>query len=615
MQIEKTGFASADKPWLSHYCSSEPVNHERWKGRTVWDVTEEMLEKYSDVPMIEYFGNTISRSKFRQRVIEWAKAFRALGIKEDDIIPVYSPLTPETYMIFFAANLIGAAPYYLKIDLTNSAIETELEDAKIAIVCDAIWDNAKDVFESDNFEKVIIISVADSMKFPAKQILKLKSRFDKTNTVPSGRNVSQKYLTTKDILKLGNTFTGEYKAEYKPQRIATVTSSSGTTSHVAKGIMDTNESILAAMACSFESQLGFSKGSRMFTCFPLLASTSLNCEHLLPTLLGGTIVQDPRADTSLWFKQLITAKPDAAVTTGPVWEQFANDVLEYEKKTGRKMDLSWIDYFIMGGSGTTPEILDWTNTVLMDRGAKREIKVGYGMSEVFGVITVNTYEKNAKPIKTPDVIDVGIPLNGYIASVFDSSGNELPYGQGKRGELWVKAPANMEGYYKKPTLTSETLVDGWVHTGDMCEMDEYGNIYCYGRLTNYIEINGRDIYLFDIANKLREEFELHDCLAEKKKLSDGTLAINVYFVQKESIRKSFEEIVANMSDSLLKDEIKVNGFKEFIGSHPVDPATIKQRTKDTEGFRTVVDGDIFEVSYKEVAADIYEETTAKSNDM
>ena len=131
-----TGFASTDKPWLSHYSSSEPVNHERWKGRTVWDVTEEMLEKYSDVPMIEYFGNTISRPMFRQHVIEWAKAFRALGIKEDDIIPVYSPLTPETYMIFFAANLIGAAPYYLKIDLTNSAPKTGCSGC---CHCDPSW--------------------------------------------------------------------------------------------------------------------------------------------------------------------------------------------------------------------------------------------------------------------------------------------------------------------------------------------------------------------------------------------------------------------------------------------------------------------------------------------
>lgn len=606
---QKTGLASVDKPWLSLYSDSgDEFDAIPLQGKTVWDVMEVLLEKHSDIPLIEYFGNIISRESFRKYVITWAKAFKACRVETDEIIPVFAPATPETFAIFFAANVIGATPYYQRLDITEQALEDETSEAKVAVVFDGFWNKVSGVFSNERFQHVFIISASDSMPFLPRQIIRLKDVFGRKKEVINRIPNTPKYVRTDHIERLAGTYRGEYKAVYKEGRGAVITASSGTTSHAVKGIMDTNESVLQALICSLKSDsMGFGKGKRMFTCFPLTASTSLNCEHLLPAFAGCTIVLDPRADISLWYHQLMKNKPDIAVTTGSVWELFVRQVLENEKiKGGGRLDLSWADYLIMGGSGTTPEILDWVNRVLLERGVHREIKVGYGLSEVFGVLTVNPYEKEHGSSTKP-VNSVGVPMKGYTAAVFDENGKELPYGKGHRGELWIQSPSVMHGYYNKPEETEAAMKGTWLRSGDLCEMDEYGFVYCYGRLTNAITIEGRRTYLFDIANDIREHFQLHDVLVEKKKLIDGKQALNMYFVQKSSGKRDRKTLMTEMDEYLSVKNTVINGYKEHTDMLPVDPTTIKPRTKDTDGFRKFIQSKEHSVSYVEREMDVYEE--------
>ena len=610
---ELTGFATIDKPWLKQYPKYDETNHTPFiTGKSVWDVTEEKLEEYSDVPFIEYFGNNISREDFAEYVVTWAKTFRALGVEPGEHIPLYVPATPESFAMFFGAIAIGATPYFQKLSISKAALEQETKEAKIAVVFDGLWKNVSDIFSQDRFKKVIVTSAADSMMFPLRQISKLKSYFDNrksTSPIPK----TSKYIWTDDAKKLANYYTGEYKVPFEPGRIAAITTSSGTTSHVVKGIMDTNEGILASLACTMDADTGFTKGKRTLTCFPPTASTSINCLQLLPTFTGGTIVFDPRVDISQWYNQLMKYKPDITISTGSVWERFVNDLLAKEKN-GKKHDLTWVDYFIMGGAGTTHDTLNWMNDTLRERGAQRDISVGYGFSEVFGVLSVAKYNGNYDERKNnKDVISVGIPLPGYNVGIFDENGNELPYGKGYRGELWIKAPSNMHGYYGKPDVTNKTLIDGWLHSGDLCEIDEDGNIFFYGRLKNSAVINNKKEYLFDIANDIRLKFNLHDVIVEKKNLEDNNISLVMYFVQKIDSIVDSEILIRDINKYLNSKNITIDGYKEFTGSLPIDPTTLKPRTKDTDGFISYEGINEYDVSYEEVSLDIYKKNINKKN--
>ena len=116
----KTGYATIDQPWMKQYHSyaGKGILDAANKG-SVWDMTEESLKKNSEIPLIEYFGNTITREEFAKYVELWARTFKSLGVSKGDHIPLYVPATPESYAMFFAANAIGAIPYYQKLSISK----------------------------------------------------------------------------------------------------------------------------------------------------------------------------------------------------------------------------------------------------------------------------------------------------------------------------------------------------------------------------------------------------------------------------------------------------------------------------------------------------------------
>ena len=167
-----TGYASKDMPWLKYYQENAYENAINIpSGKTIWEVIEESLIKYKDVPAIEYFKREISRPDFIESVYTWARALRGLGIEENEIVPIYGTFFPDIFSITCALNVIGATAYFLKLSMSKKDFEIETSEATHAIVYDGMWNNVKDIFSDDRFKKVIIVTAADSMLRPKKDIV------------------------------------------------------------------------------------------------------------------------------------------------------------------------------------------------------------------------------------------------------------------------------------------------------------------------------------------------------------------------------------------------------------------------------------------------------------
>ena len=129
---------------------------------------------------------------------------------------------------------------------------------------------------------------------------------------------------------------------------------------------------------------------------------------------------------------------------------------------------------------------------------------GYGLSETFSVSTVDytpgCFDKNYSRA----AVDVGYPFPGVTVGVFDPDGNELGYGE--RGEIRIKTDSMTTGYINDPEYTQAKLKDGWLLTEDCGELDERGKLFVYGRMSQHLLApGGEKVYLFDIANLLRED--------------------------------------------------------------------------------------------------------------
>jgi len=574
---EQTGFPSIDMPWKKHYKKGiieKALNTPN--NKSIYRFYMEYVFTKPDFPVIKYFNTVFTSKQFVELIEIWAKAFLVAGVAEDEMVPVYGTWSPEIAAAFFALNAIGAHPYFEKLEITESALRTETVGAHIGIVFEPLWnDVAKAVFGEERFEKVFMVGLSDSMGFPLKQLLIGQSnRFRKS--VPQ----NGKYISNQKVKDMARACNRPFEVPFKKNRIALITTSSGTTSDAIKGIMDTNESALANTIGTAYAEPGFFPGRECLVTLPPTASTAINCFFLLPLYMGLTVRIDPRADENNWPKLLLKYKPSVTFSTGSLWYSFFRTVAAMQLK-GKKVDLGFLDTPIMGGSGVSPEQLKFMNDICWECGAPHSVVSGYGCSEFFGVITVEKYDVDHKAA-IEDVISVGIPIPGAVVGIFDEFGNELSYG--KRGEIRAKGPSRMHGYFGKAALTNEMFDGDWLKTGDLGEMDEDGYIYCYGRMKSSVVLDGGRVYLFDIANQLRHEADLEDCMLEIKHIENGMDSIVVYYVQKVDAYINEKDVITKMENTAKKYGITIDGYREFKEALPISPTTLKPKTRYLDGF-------------------------------
>ena len=196
---KKTGYPSKDRPWLKYYeDNAEGIANNIPNNKTVWDVIEESLYKYIDIPALEYFGRIISREEFLNDVYIWAKALKKLGIEENEVVPYYGPFMPDICAMIFAMNMIGACPYFLKLAISPEALAEETKDCRFAIVFDQMWENVSAEFSKDRFKTVVIAKITDAMPSPKKQIVTVLSQLKGKTNLPKG----QKYVSLIEAKRL-----------------------------------------------------------------------------------------------------------------------------------------------------------------------------------------------------------------------------------------------------------------------------------------------------------------------------------------------------------------------------------------------------------------------------
>lgn len=597
-----TGYPSVDKVWLKYY---EPGAEERANNipldKTVWDVIEEKILEYYDIPALEYFGNLFSRLDFRELCYTWARTFRAMGVSENEVVPVYGPFVPDICAMVFGLNMIGACPYFLKLAISPEALEEETRDAKIAVVFDGMWGLVAEEFSKPKFKNVIVASAATDMPSPKKEIVSFISKMQaikNKSRIPD----EKKYIWTDKARDIANYYSGDVKVPFVPNRNAFTTSSSGTTvGGVVKGTVATNETTISQLFMGKASGTQFFPGDRCLDHFPPTAATSLNLLFLTALYCGETVILDPRVSEKDFYNQLINLRPNAACSTGSAWEAFFNRV-ELEMARGKKFDFSYAKGWTVGGEGTDVKKFRKWNEILDIAHAQSHMFIGYGLSELFSAASAS--KLNAEFDYKKSIMSVGIPYAGIVMGVFDKEGKELSYNQ--RGELWIKSKSAMKEYYNKPELTNEVKKDGWIHTGDLAEIDENGFIYVWGRIKEKVKsTDGREVYLFDIANKIKENPFIDDAiiLCMPTKDNDNNLVAHIVWdknVLDENKQQYFELLNTQLMEYLPSD-IEVSGYSVHETMLPYSPTTLKKdknkMSQETLGYVQIIDGKLKDVDF------------------
>lgn len=502
---EELIFATRSLPWDKYYlpgASQRVLGFDT--GRTLWNTVEDAMRTDGpDVTAIEYFGRSYSRPQFAGLVHSWARVFKGMGIRPDERVVLFSPFTPHIAAMIFALNEVGAAALMPNIGASSEAIAQSVADARYAICLDALYDKLAMALEKPQFRQVIIVSAGGGMPPLSGMVAGLAGLKKHIEVMRCSKG---RFITAARALRKYGSWQGNIEEPYVKDRVAIITSSGGTTidGH-AKLIQITNESILFMLASALESRKRygyFNVGDRTFSIMPPFVSTSFFVFLVAPLFSGGTVIMEPRLSAGRFADSLLKFRPQISVMTGKGWEAYFRKI-DKLVQSGKTPDLSHWKMLMIGGEGCTPQELAAWNATLKKCGAGCSMMPGYGMSEGLAVMTVD-FDRYDCSLNSRDCIHVGRPFAGMVLAVHDSQGCELP--AGTRGELWVKTPTMMKGYLGTPDQNDTVIRDGWIHTGDLFEMDDCGEFFCYGRMSDNVTApDGTLVYTFDIASKLRSD--------------------------------------------------------------------------------------------------------------
>ena len=503
-------------------------------NETLWKFMEKgILADGNRHDALVYFGRRTSRSTLIEQVHLWGRVLKGMGLKEGDELLLFGPALPEVLYIMLAADMTGVTANLPSLMVKPEALDSMVGRSRVAFVFDGLEKKIRKTLRREQFEHVVIL---EALPF--------------TSLLHPGLRFRSKYLSAQAAIRRFGQYDGPIEADAEAGRPAFIFCSSGTS---GKGVPNQIGMSDRAMIAMFRNALAFNQkgnpfreGTRSYCPLPPFVCTGFFVLMLAPLYCGMTVYLDPRVSPRQFTKNVLDFRPQITLATGAFWVHFIEHADRLIRR-GKRPDLSFFRFPVMGGEGCTPKALKHINEVMEACGSPVALTSGYGLSETFSVCTVDYEPEGFDKDYSRQAVCVGHPFPGVTVGIFDENDNEL--GCGKCGEIRVKTPSLTEGYINNPELNQTRLKGGWLHTQDIGELDASGKLFVYGRKAQYIVApGGEKVYLFDIAGRLRKDAAVKDALACQLSAGDHPLVIHV--VLEENIPETEEEVLRRLDRML-----------------------------------------------------------------
>ena len=421
-----------------------------------------------------FYGREVTFREFDRRTRQLARALMDFGLKKGDRVSLFLENSPQFVIAYFAILKAGGVVVAANPMFKEEELKYEIMDAgaRIIIAQDILYPKVRNVREEAGLSHVILTSYCDYL--PARPSLPLH---------PSMQAPKERFPETLDLL--------EVMDSYQPEQVnvpidlredlALLQYTSGTTG-LPKGAMITHFSMNTNTVGS-----AVWSGSRekdvLLSVLPFFHVTGMIHSMCRPVYTGTTNIMlarfDPEAVLRAIHKYRCTLW--TSITTMNVAIVNHPDVEKYDLRSLRVCG--------SGGAPVPKEILEKWRKII-----GTELGEGYGLSETISQTHMN-------PHLRPRYGSIGLPQFGIDCRIVDvETGVDLPLDQ--EGELLIKGPTVMKGYWNRPEATAEVLKDGWLYTGDIARMDEDGYFYIVGRKKELIKASGYSVFPAEVENFL-----------------------------------------------------------------------------------------------------------------
>ena len=521
-----------DKSWLPNYESGVP-EHIDYEEVCLPEYLSRTVEKFPNRAALIFQGYKITFSELNTMVNQMAGVLTDFGVKKEDRVAILLPNLIPAVVSYYAIMKIGAITVMNNPLYSDRELEHQFNDSgsTILITLDLLGNRMIDLREKTSIKQIIYTSIGDYLPFPKNILFPLVAKKKKLAAdVKPADNV----FKWKEVLESATPRTEG--AELSIDDPANYQYTGGTTG-VSKGVILThkNMSVQVQQISSWFPQ--FNPGEEiMLGALPFFHVFGLTCVMNFSIYYGWTNILVPKPQPDQLLEAITKFKP----TFAPLVPTMFIGIINHPNI--QKVDMTSIKGCFSGSAPLPLEVLQEfekiTGSVIVE---------GFGLTESSPVTHINPFAGGERKAGS-----VGIPVSDTECKIVDLENPDIEIPVGEPGELLMKGPQIMKGYYNRPDATAETVQDGWLFTGDIATMDEDGYFYIVDRKKDMIISGGLNVYPREIDEVYYENPKVQEAccigIPHEKRGEAG----KVFIILKEGETATEEEMLEFCQDRLAK---------------------------------------------------------------
>ncbi len=473
------------RPWLRFYDPGVPQAL-TVEPRTIPQFLAQATAEFPDATAVIFLNRKLSYRQLSDEVNRFATALTRLGVQKDSRVAIQLPNLPQTVIAYYATLSLGAQVVLTNPLYTPRELEHLWKDAgcRVAVVLDAIYESkirpARDRLPIEHY---IIASIPEYLKFPLNFLARLKlarAQPPRVATVQPGPGVH----FFRQLIRQASP--ERPRTPPTPDDLAVLQFTGGTTAR-SKGAMLTHANLAANLQQTGAWFTGLKRGHEvMLAVLPLFHSFGMTAAMNFPVSWASAIVliPDPRD-----VKAIVHGIAQHRVTLLPAVPAIFNAILNY--KGIERLDIRSVQRCFCGSAPLAQEVLRRFEAITGSR-----IVEGFGLSEASPVTHMNPLSGVRK------TGSIGVPIPGTDSRIVDVDKGLTETKPGEPGELVIRGPQIMKGYWNMPLETKSALRDGWLYTGDLAVMDEDGYYRIVGRIKEMINVSGYKVFPDEVDDVL-----------------------------------------------------------------------------------------------------------------
>ncbi len=513
-----------DRPWLKFYEPGIP-HHLQYPDVPLDRLLDRAVKDFPEKDAIVFHGRKITYRELGEGVANAASGLAQKGLRKGQRMAIMLPNCPQYVVVYYAILKIGGIVVNVNPMYVERELEFQLKDAGVEII----------LALRDYYPRLQAVKAAVSLKTIILTDLDEKD-VDK-GLSKSGLDTAKEVWDYSELLETGKRLPPP-SVKVNPEEVAVLQYTGGTTGF-SKGAMLTHRNLIAdVFQCVSWNQDAVRGEERMLAVLPFFHAYGMTVAMNEAIELGAMMIILPRFNADDALEAINLYRPTRFPGVPTMYMAIMNhpQIQKYNVSSIR-----------VCSAGSAPMPVEAQKRFEELTGAK--ISEGYGLTEAAPVTHANPFLGKRK------IGSIGLPRPDVDSKIVDLEAGEKDLPPGEMGELCIRGPQVMQGYWNRPDETKKTLRNGWLYTGDIAYMDEEGYFFVVDRKKDMIICSGYNVYPREIEEVLYQHPKIREACALGVPDAYRGETVKVFLVLKEKQQATAEEIIEYCQKNMAKYKV------------------------------------------------------------